>query len=139
MAAYDFSARRKPLGYSLTMKRGTTINKVLLLERDPLVREGLCELLRGWDFDVIAASAPEQALGAAGNTAAPDFAIVTAPGGDAAEGTAWVGALQAHYGDLPIIFAADRLTRGTIPKRCVRIDWPVQAKRLRAAIADVVS
>ena len=112
---------------------------VIVLEHDPLVREGLSELLRGWDFDVIATSGPDKALQAGRNTTQPDFAIVTAPDGDAAAGAVWVAAVHARYGHLPIIFVADRLTSGAPPKGCVQIDWPVRADRLRAAIADVVS
>lgn len=104
-----------------------------------MVREGLCELLRGWDFDVIAASGPDKPLRAGRNTTQPDLAIVTAPDGDAAAGADWVAAVHARYSHLPIIFVADQPASGVAPPGCIRIDWPVRAGRLRAAIADVVS
>ena len=110
---------------------------MIVFERDPLVREGLCELLRGWDFDVTSAAGPSHGLPTARNSNPPDFAIVTAPDGDGAAGAAWVATVQARYGLLPVIFIADRLTCGVTPKNCVQIDWPVQASRLRAAIADI--
>ena len=109
----------------------------MVFERDPLVREGLCELLRGWDFDVIAAAGPDTDSRLERTSKPPDFAIVTAPDGDGAAGAAWVATVQARYGRLPIIFIADRLTCGATPQNCVQIDWPVQANRLRAAIADI--
>lgn len=112
---------------------------VMVLERDPLVREGLCALLRGWDFDVVAGSGPDNALRAARNMTQPDFAIVAAPDGDAAVGAAWVAEVHARYRHLPTILVADQPASGVAPICSVQIDWPVQAGRLRDAVAVVIS
>lgn len=122
-------------------KTGTACRsgRALLIERDPLVREGLYALLRGWNFDVVAGSGPDTALRAVPEMTPPDFAIVAAPRGDAAVGAAWVAAVHARYDHLPTILIADQAAGAGAPQGCVRIDWPVPADRLRDAIAVVVS
>lgn len=118
---------------------GSPCLSVIVLERDPLVREGLRELLRGWNIQVLAISGPDTALWATPDSTPPHFAIVAAPDGNAAAGAAWIAAVHARYDRLPIIFVADRPAAGATPAGCVRIDWPVRANRLREAVADVVA
>lgn len=114
------------------------VRRALLIERDPLVREALCALLRGWHFEVVAGSGPDRALRAAPDRP-PDVAIIAGPRGDAAVGAAWVAAVHARYGRLPTILIANQPAGGAAPQGCVRVDWPVPANRLRDAIALVVS
>ncbi len=117
---------------------GSLCVSVMVFERDALVREALCELLRGWDFEVIAASGPDDATRVTLHTM-PDFAIVNAPDGDAVAGAAWVAAVHARYGRLPIIFVADQPFGIATPERCVPIAWPIHANRLREALDDLIS
>lgn len=115
------------------------VRRALLIERDPLVRDALCALLRGWNFEVVAGSGPDRALRTESDMTRPDVAIIAGPRGDATVGVAWVAAVHACYGRLPTILIANQPAGGAAPQGCVRVDWPVPADRLRDAIAVVVS
>lgn len=114
--------------------------EVLLIERDPLVREGMEALLRAWNFDVVAAAEPPPAAQASGPLASPRFVIVAAPLGNVGVGTAWVNQVHAAYGRLPTILVAERPADGAAPanREWLHVDWPIKTNRLRDAIAAIV-
>ena len=113
-------------------------DRVILIERDSLVREGLAVLLQGWGFDVASGAHPRQALARATDTVAPRVGVVFAPDGDAAHGARWIASLRFRYRNLPTVLVADDFTDAVLLPNCEHIAWPADPASLRHAIAAIV-
>lgn len=112
---------------------------VILIERDSLVREGLCALLNVWGFDVKSGSDPSEVLAAADGDTVPTLAVLSTPGGDAAVGIDWIAALRLRYRGLPTVLVADESAHSMTLSDCVHVGWPAQAASLRHALAAITS
>jgi DNA-binding response OmpR family regulator len=112
---------------------------VLLIERDSLVREGLCALLNVWGFEVHSGGDPSEALADPAGGMVPTVAVLSTPGGDAAIGVDWIAALRLRYRGLPTILVADESADGVTLSDCVHIGWPAKATSLRHALAAITS
>lgn len=112
---------------------------VILVERDPLVREGLRALLSAWGLQVCSGADPSEVAADGNPETAPRLAILSAPHGDTAVGVDWIAALRLNRRRLPIILVADE-SGGTFKlPDCVHIEWPAKAAQLRAAVTAIIS
>lgn len=122
------------------MKRKTSNGRVLLIEQDPLVREGLTALLRAWNFEVTGGAHPAAVVHAA-NLAQPDLAIIAEPAGDASLAAEWIATLRRQYRGLPVILIADHAAK--IPcnvetEDCLMLESPVKVDALRRSVNAVI-
>jgi len=112
-------------------------DRVILIERDFLVCEGLAALLEGWGFDVARGAEPRDALARASDNAAPRLAVVSAPNGDGCIGANWIASVRYHYRDLPSVLIADNFSDAITLRDVEYIAWPANSAALRRAVAKI--
>jgi len=116
--------------------------RVLVIEDEASVREGLVELLRDWRCEVVAAASAEEALQLLAQ--APEAIVADYRLRDGRNGIGAIGELREHFGAaLPAIL----VTGDTAPEIFLAarenalplLTKPVRAVRLRGALAHLLS